>query len=517
MIDIEDLSLDPEKYQVMPDLDEEDYEKLKRDIGDNGIQTAIDVDDENNVIDGHQRIRACRELGIDEIEARIHVGLSEEEKKELAWRLNLQRRHLEDGQKRDLAREYLLDIWDGEATEEEIADTLGIHRKTVNRAKHDLQEDGKLGQVTELNTSEKREIVREYIEDNPDASNREVAQEVDCDVSHVTVGKWRKSEDQNKESDSNSDSDESEDSTDKSSNSESDSSSDKEKTDSELSLTLRNADSKEVKKLRSLRNKADKGNQTAQEQLQRIEDDRTSVHTAHKKVEKEEAEKEVEQQRRTDGGETAPSITAKPALEFIEEYENRAVDLLITDPPYCTDVDDIDGFAQGWLPTALEKVKDDGYAYVFIGGYTQEIYAYLSVLEEIDRFESQILVWEYKNTLGQTPANRYTRNYQAVLFLRGNETRELNAPKTSEQWAVQNINAPDPRHEEKHHKWQKPEELLERFIRHSSQEDDLVIDPFAGSGTVLLTAASLGREAYGCDIDNEAIETARKRGCVLDE
>ncbi|MDY6776350.1 MAG: site-specific DNA-methyltransferase, partial [Halobacteria archaeon] len=433
-------------------------------------------------------------------------------------RLNLQRRHLEDGQKRDLAREYLIDSWDGEATEREVASKLGVGQKTINRAKKELKQNGKLSHLTQLNTSEKREIVRDYIDDNPDASNRKVAKEVDCDVSHVTVGKWRKSEDQNKESDSNSDSDsdKSEDSTDKSSNSESDSTSDKEKTDSELSLTLRNADSKEVEKLRSLRNKADKGNQTAQEQLQRIEDDRTSVHTAHKKVEKEEAEKEVEQQRQTDGGETAPSITAKPALEFIEEYENRAVDLLITDPPYCTDVDDIDGFAQSWLPTALEKVKDDGYAYVFIGGYTQEIYAYLSVLTDIDRFESQILIWTYKNTLGKVPKNRYSRNYQAVLYLRGSETQELNAPKTSEQWAVQNVNAPDGRHQQKHHRWQKPEELIERFVRHTTEEGDLVVDPFAGSGTTLKVAAELARETVGCDKDPQAIETAKDRGCVVE-
>ena len=51
-------------------------------------------------------------------------------------------------------------------------------------------------------------------------------------------------------------------------------------------------------------------------------------------------------------------------------------DLLLTDPPYSTDVADIAAFADEWLPLALAKVKRAGRAYVFIGAYPIELAAY---------------------------------------------------------------------------------------------------------------------------------------------
>ena len=78
-----------------------------------------------------------------------------------------------------------------EDTQEAIASDLGVSKKTVNRAVEELRENGKLCQVTQLNTEEKREQVRAYVEANPAASNREVAREVECEVTHVTVGNWR--------------------------------------------------------------------------------------------------------------------------------------------------------------------------------------------------------------------------------------------------------------------------------------------------------------------------------------
>jgi DNA modification methylase len=58
---------------------------------------------------------------------------------------------------------------------------------------------------------------------------------------------------------------------------------------------------------------------------------------------------------------------------------------------------------------------------------------------------------------------------------------------------------------------QKPEALLERIIRASSREGDLVADFFAGSGTTLATAEKLGRKWIGADLGRFAIHTTRKR------
>ena len=58
---------------------------------------------------------------------------------------------------------------------------------------------------------------------------------------------------------------------------------------------------------------------------------------------------------------------------------------------------------------------------------------------------------------------------------------------------------------------QKPEKLLERILRASSREGDLVADFFSGSGTTLAVAEKLGRKWVGCDSSRFAIHTARKR------
>src|SRR5208337_4999952 len=58
---------------------------------------------------------------------------------------------------------------------------------------------------------------------------------------------------------------------------------------------------------------------------------------------------------------------------------------------------------------------------------------------------------------------------------------------------------------------QKPEKLLERIIKASSNENDLVADFFCGSGTTLAVAEKLGRKWIGCDLGRFAIHTSRKR------
>jgi 2-polyprenyl-3-methyl-5-hydroxy-6-metoxy-1,4-benzoquinol methylase len=58
---------------------------------------------------------------------------------------------------------------------------------------------------------------------------------------------------------------------------------------------------------------------------------------------------------------------------------------------------------------------------------------------------------------------------------------------------------------------QKPEALLERILRASSREGDLVLDPFCGSGTTLVVAARLGRRWIGIDSSAAAVEVVRAR------
>ena len=188
-------------------------------------------------------------------------------------------------------------------------------------------------------------------------------------------------------------------------------------------------------------------------------------------------------------------------------------DLLLTDPPYSTDVDDIDAFVDSWLYKALEGVKDTGFAYIFIGAYPDEMRAYLSAKTPPHMKLEQVLVWTYKNTLGQNPKDRYKQNWQACLFYRGINAPVLDCPLTNEQWAVQEINAPDGRQGDRYHAWQKPMEIAERFIRHSTKPGAVVFDPFACTGTFLLAAAKLGRKGIGFEINPDNANIAFDRGC----
>ena len=58
---------------------------------------------------------------------------------------------------------------------------------------------------------------------------------------------------------------------------------------------------------------------------------------------------------------------------------------------------------------------------------------------------------------------------------------------------------------------QKPVALYERIIRASSNEGEVVLDPFCGSGTTLIAARNLGRIPIGIDINEQAVEMARSR------
>ena len=58
---------------------------------------------------------------------------------------------------------------------------------------------------------------------------------------------------------------------------------------------------------------------------------------------------------------------------------------------------------------------------------------------------------------------------------------------------------------------QKPLPLLEQIVRLSTDEGDVVLDPFCGSGTTLVAAKRLGRSGSGIDISKEAVELTRRR------
>lgn len=212
-------------------------------------------------------------------------------------------------------------------------------------------------------------------------------------------------------------------------------------------------------------------------------------------------------------GDGEARITQSDAISWLQAVSDA--DLLLTDPPYSTDVEDIGVFVSNWLPLALKGLKPSARALVFIGAYGNELGAYFSTQLPAGWKWGVPHAWVYRNTIGPTPDYDFVRNWQCVLSVVGPEADKLRTSRINDLLAGFVENAPDGRQDVKYHRWQKPQSVLERFIRATTDPGALVIDPFAGSGTSLLAARATGRRGLGCDVDDEAIASAIERGCDL--
>ena len=208
-----------------------------------------------------------------------------------------------------------------------------------------------------------------------------------------------------------------------------------------------------------------------------------------------------------------PRIHHGDGLEWMRSLPNGSADVLLTDPLYSSDIEDIAAYARAWLPLAWSKVKLTGRAYVFIGSYPKEVAAYLAVCAEHNVPVEQLLIWSYTNTMGPRPKMRYFLNFQTVLYIVGPDAAPLDCELLTELCAAREEYHPA-RSAERVYQWQKPTEIVEAYIRHSTRPGDLVIDPFAGSGTTMVCAAKLGRRSIGCEISNDVVAIAEGRGCI---
>lgn len=117
------------KYQVMPNLTDDEYTELKNDIAERGVMVPIEFDEHGNVLDGHHRLKVCEELGIKDYPKVIRAGMTEEEKRTHARKLNMARRQLNQEQRRALIQAQLKET--PEKSDRQIAEGLGVTNKTV--------------------------------------------------------------------------------------------------------------------------------------------------------------------------------------------------------------------------------------------------------------------------------------------------------------------------------------------------------------------------------------------------
>ena len=133
------------------------------------------------------------------------------------------------------------------------------------------------------------------------------------------------------------------------------------------------------------------------------------------------------------------------------------------------------------------------------------IYMYSKSAENIKFNANEVLE---ERQVSESTANRL--KYKGALIKDGNKGRgdsELALP--SDVWYIATINGMAK--ERLNYATQKPEALLERIIKASSNEGDLVCDFFGGSGTTAAVVEKLGRRWITCDIGKPASLVMRKR------
>jgi hypothetical protein len=124
-----------QSYQLLPPLRDSEYEALKADIAEHGVQYPIVVDEHGAVLDGHHRMRICQELGISP-PIEVRAGLTDDEKHDLALSLNLQRRHLSHLEKRELIRAEI--ELNADRSNRSIARLLAVDHKTVGAVRSEV-------------------------------------------------------------------------------------------------------------------------------------------------------------------------------------------------------------------------------------------------------------------------------------------------------------------------------------------------------------------------------------------
>ena len=231
------------------------------------------------------------------------------------------------------------------------------------------------------------------------------------------------------------------------------------------------------------------------------------------------------------------------ALEIMRQIPDDSVDVTFADPPFNLkksyeqyeddkETRDYLGWCKQWLNEMVRITKPSGS--IFVHNIPKWLTYYSCYLNEIAYFKHWI-AWDAMGApLGKTilpnhygilwyvksknfkfydirAPHRYCRQCQALLKDYGGKKHLIHPFGTlvSDVWTdIYRIRHAKRRDE---HPCQLPVHLLERLILMVTDEGDIVLDPFIGTGTTAVAAKCLGRQYIGIDIDEKYVQISRKK------
>lgn len=210
-------------------------------------------------------------------------------------------------------------------------------------------------------------------------------------------------------------------------------------------------------------------------------------------------------------------------VEKIQQIPNKSVDLLLTDPPYLRHVG---GCKSKWNVGVMSKDskviaemadfgKDKIYNFLnvikpkmkvmnaFIFCSKQQLPYYLNwALEHNIKFD--VLIWD-KLHHGVLNYGFFSTKYEYIVRLYEKQLNKVEDPSLYQK--VLQCKVP----KDKLHPTEKPVELLGWLIRVGCKEGEVVLDPFAGSGSTGVAAKHLQRDFIGIELDEKYYNIAKRR------
>lgn len=212
-------------------------------------------------------------------------------------------------------------------------------------------------------------------------------------------------------------------------------------------------------------------------------------------------------------------ITQGDCLDVMKRLPDESIDLIVTDPPYLMNY-------QSRRRVANEKfrhIHNDVDSHELISEYLAEcsrilkdntaIYVFCS-WHHIDFFKAEfehhfklknLIVWNKNNHGSGDLKGAYAPKHELVLYGHKGRSifREKRVPDVIDCAKIPSLKLTHPT--------EKPTELLDIFIRNSSDEDALVLDGFAGTGSTGISAIRNKRNFIGIELDPEYVEIGNRR------